>query len=135
MTTLFRRIQPAKKFRVTVNAIALRAPAKLIAQYLKSPKHEILRVERWAYVVFVHRKGRGGQFISYRKLQQWLNAVACQIQNCSTWQQLRQLWLAIEEDCKKHNKQYNNQQQQFWCKIWTKRWDILWDGEEIGESG
>ena len=126
MTTLFRRIQPAKKFRVTVNAIA---------QYLKSPKHEILRVERWAYVVFVHRKGRGGQFISYRQLQQWLNGVAYQIQNCSTWQQLRQLWLAIEEDCKKHNKQYNNQQQQFWCKIWTKRWDILWDGEEIGESG
>jgi hypothetical protein len=68
MTTLFRRIQPAKKFRVTVNAIALRAPAKLIAQYLKSPKHEILRVERWAYVVFVHRKGRGGQFISYDSL-------------------------------------------------------------------
>ena len=59
MTTLFRRIQPAKKFRVTVNAIA---------QYLKSPKHEILRVERWAYVVFVHRKGRGGQFISYQDI-------------------------------------------------------------------
>src|ERR671933_1488616 len=103
MTNLFRRIQPAKKFRVTVHAIA---------QYLKSPKHEILRVERWAYVVFVHRKGRGGQFISYRKLQQWLNAVACQIQNCSTWQQLRQLWLAIEEDYTQHNKQYNDEQYQ-----------------------
>jgi hypothetical protein len=125
MTTLFRRIQPAKKFRVSVYAIA---------RLLKIPKHQIVRIECWAYVVFVHRRDVGGQFISYRKLQQWLNAVAGVIQNCSTWQQLRQLWLAIEEDCKKHKKQYNDEQQPFWCKIWTKRWNILWDGQEIGES-
>jgi hypothetical protein len=76
----------------------------------------------------------GGQFISYRKLQQWLNAVAYQIQNCSTWQELRQLWLAIEEDCKKHFNQYNDKQQEFWCEIWTKRWDILWNEQEQTES-
>ncbi len=125
MTTLFHRLQPHQKFRISVGAIA---------QLLKIPKHQILRVECWAYVVFVHRRDVGGQFISYRKFQQWLNAVACQIQNCSTWQQLRQLWLAIEEDCKKYKKQYDGQQQLFWCKIWTKRWNRLWDGQEIGES-
>jgi hypothetical protein len=91
MTTLFHRLQPRQKFRITVGAIA---------QLLKIPKHKIVRVECWAYVVFVHRRDVGGQFISYRQLRQWLNAVAYQIQNCSTWQQLRQLWLAIEEDCK-----------------------------------
>jgi hypothetical protein len=134
MTTLFRRIQPAKKFRISVYAIALRAPAKLIARLLKIAKHLIVRIEFWAYVVFVHRRDVGGQFISYRKLQQWLNAVAYQIQNCSTWQELRQLWLAIEEDCKKHFNQYNDKQQEFWCKIWTKRWDILWNEQEQIES-
>ncbi len=87
MTTLFRRLQPFKKFRITVGAIA---------RLLKIPKHQIVRVECWAYVVFVHRSDRGGQFISYRQLRQWLNAIACQIQNCLTWQQLRQLWLAID---------------------------------------
>ena len=102
MTTLFRRLQPHQKFRITVYAIA---------QLLKIPKHKIVRVECWAYVVFVHRRDVGGQFISYRKLRQWLNAVACQIQNCSTWQQLRPLWLAIEEDCKRHKKQYDDKHQ------------------------
>lgn len=125
MTTLFRRLQPAQKFRISIRALA---------QLLKISKHKIVRVECWAYVVFVHRRDVGGQFISYRKLGQWLNAVAFQIQNCSTWQQLRQLWFAIEEDCKKHKKQYNDKQQPFWCEIWTKRWDRLWDGEEIAES-
>jgi hypothetical protein len=64
-----------------------------------------VRVECLAYVLFVHRTDKGGQFISYRRLQHWLNAVAYQIQNCSTCQQLRStllvrfaqsLWLAIE---------------------------------------
>ena len=116
MTTLFRRLQPAKKFRITIWAIA---------QLLKIPKHLIVRIECWAYVLFVHRSDKGGQFISYRRLQQWLNAIACQIQNCSTWQELRCLWLAIEEDCKKHQTQYNAENHPFLCKIWTKRWNTL----------
>jgi hypothetical protein len=64
-------------------------------------------------------------------LRQWQNAVACQIQNCSTWQQLRSLWLAIEDDCKKYNKQYDNEYQPFLCKIWTKRWNTLWNEQEL----
>jgi hypothetical protein len=79
MTTLFRRLQPARKFRISIWAIALGAPAKLIAQFLKIPKHLIVRVECWAYVIFVHRTDKGGQFIRYRRLQHWLNAVAYQI--------------------------------------------------------
>ncbi len=121
MTSLFRRLQPAHKFRITVGAIA---------QLLKIPKHLIVRVECWAYVIFVHRRERGGQFVSYRQLRQWQNAVACQIQNCSTWQQLRSLWLEIEEDCKKHNKQYNKKYQPFLFQIWTKQWNKLWNKQQ-----
>lgn len=51
MTTLFRRLQPAQKFRITIHAIA---------QLLKIPKHLIVRVECWAYVLFVHRQDKGG---------------------------------------------------------------------------
>jgi hypothetical protein len=135
MTTLFRRLQPAKKFRITVGAIA---------QLLKIPKHLIVRVECWEYVIFVHRSDRGGQFISYRTLRHWLNAVACQIQKCSTCQQLRSallvrfaqsLWLAFEEDYTKHEKQYSDESYPFLCKIWTKRWDKLWGEQKLADSG
>jgi hypothetical protein len=116
MTTLFHRLQPAKKFRINLGAIA---------QLLKIPKHLILRVECWQYIVFIHRQDKGGQFISYRQLQHWLNATACQIQNCSTWQQLRKLWLAIEADYRQHKKQYGDEHYSLLCEIYTKRWDIL----------
>jgi hypothetical protein len=125
MTTLFRRLQPAQKFRFTVGAIA---------HLLKIPKHLIVRVECWAYVVFVHRRDRGGQFISYRQLQQWQHAVACQIHKCSTWQQLRQLWLVIEDDYTQHNNQYDNKHYPFLCKIWTKRWNNLWNKQEFSDQ-
>jgi hypothetical protein len=67
MTTLFRRLQPAKKFRITLSCIA---------QLLKIPSHLIVRIQCWAYVVFVHRSDKGGQFLSYRRLRQWLNAIS-----------------------------------------------------------
>lgn len=125
MTPLFRRLQPAQKFRITVSCIA---------KLLKIPKHQIVRVECWAYVLFVHRTDKGGQFISYRKLRQWKNAVAYQIQNCSTWQQLRSLWLAIEEDCQQHKKQYDQEYHPCVCKIWTEYWDKLWNEQTSGDS-
>jgi hypothetical protein len=125
MSSLFRRLQPRQKFRIAVRAIA---------QLLKIPKRLIVRVECWAYVVFIHRGDKGGQFISYRQLEQWQNAVAYQIQNCSTWQQLRSLWLAIEEDYEQHENQYNDEQYQFLCKIWTKCWDLLWNDQELAEN-
>ena len=121
MTTLFRRLKPRQKFRITINGIA---------QLLKIPKHLIVRFHCWAYIIFVHRTDKGGQFLSYRKLQQWQNAVACQIQNCSSCQELRSLWLEIEEDCKKYNKQYNKKYQPFLLQIWTKHARTLWNEQE-----
>ncbi len=122
MTALFRRLQPAQKFRISIYAIA---------QLLKIPKHLIVRVDCWAYVVFVHRIDKGGQFISYRQLQQWRNAAASHIQNSSTCQQLRQLWLAIEEDYQQHSKQYDDEHYPFLCKIWTKCWNTLCKEQEL----
>ena len=55
MPLLFRRLQPRQKFRLSVYGLA---------KLLKIPKHLIVRVECWAYVVFVHRQDKGGQFIS-----------------------------------------------------------------------
>jgi hypothetical protein len=111
MTALFRRINPAQKFRIT---------KRQIAKLLRIPESLIVKIESWFYVVFVHRLDKGGQFISYRKMEQWKNAVACQLQKCSTQQQLQHLWNAIEQDNTKHNKQYADAVLPFLKKIWAK---------------
>jgi hypothetical protein len=97
MTNLFRRINPAEKFRIT---------KRQIAKFLRIPSSLIVKIESWLYVLFVHRLDKGGQFISYRQLEQWKNAVACQLQKCSTREQLQQLWNAIIFDHTKHKNQY-----------------------------
>ncbi|MFB8788678.1 MAG: hypothetical protein U7123_07455 [Potamolinea sp.] len=118
MSALFQRIEPSKKFRINVNTIA---------RLLRIPKNLIVRVECWRYVIFVHRRDVGGQFVSYRKLQEWQNAVACQIQKCSTRQQLESLWPMIEKDEKKHKTQYKESVVPFLLKIWRKCWLALPD--------
>ncbi|NEO98922.1 MAG: hypothetical protein F6K58_09645 [Symploca sp. SIO2E9] len=116
MTTLFNCLQPAQKLRISIGDIA---------RLLKIPQHLIVRVECWAYVVFVHRRDVGGQFISYRKLEQWKNAVACQIQKCSTLPQLQKLWREIITDYRKYKKQYSKSDRQFFRQIRLQRWGIL----------
>jgi hypothetical protein len=111
MTSLFRRIQPAQKLRIT---------KRHIAKFLGIPESLIVKVESWLYVLYVHRLDRGGQFISYRQLLQWKNAVACQIQKCSTWLELQYLWNALLYDQAKHNKQYDESVIPFLEKIRAK---------------
>ncbi len=111
MTILFRLINPAQKFRIT---------KRQIAKLLRIPESLIVKIEFWRYVLFVHRKDKGGQFISYRQLEQWKNAVACQLQKCSTWEPLEHLWNAIKFDQTKHNNQYAASVFPFLEKIWLK---------------
>ncbi|MCC3444064.1 hypothetical protein [Microcoleus sp. PH2017_20_SFW_D_A] len=120
MTALFRRIGPSKKLRIT---------ARSIAKFLKISQNLIKRVESWAYVVFVHHQG-GGQFISYRKLEEWQNAIAHQIQTCPTLGQLSQLKTSIQHDSRKFNKQYLQKTIDFLIEMCIERQDIL----EIWES-
>ena len=127
MTALFRRIVPSKKLRIT---------ARSIAQFLKISQNLIKRVECWAYVVFVHHH-KGGQFLSYRKLEEWQNAlakpskrIAHQIQSCSTLSQLSQLKTSILYDSRKFKKQYLQKTLDFLNQMCIERQDIL----EIWES-
>ena len=111
MTILFRRIKPSQKFRIT---------KRQIAKFLRIPESLIVKVESWSYVLFVHRQDKGGKFISYRQLEQWKNAVACQLQKGSTQEQLQHLWNAITFDQTKYNKQYDDSILPFLEKIRLK---------------
>jgi len=111
MTRLFSNINPTQKFRITKHQIA---------KFLRIPASQILKIELWLYVIFVHRLDKGGQFISYRQMEQWKNAVAYQLQQCTTQEQLQHLWNAIEHDRIKHKTQYANSVLPFLNKIWAK---------------
>jgi hypothetical protein len=121
MTALFRRIQPSKKLRITVRSIA---------QLLKISQNQIKRVESWAFVVFVHRRDRGGQFISYRRLEEWQNAIAHHIQTCPSLGELSQLKTSIHYDSRKFQKQSLPKTIDFLFQMCIERQDIL----EIWES-
>ena len=127
MTILFRRIKPAQKFRIT---------KRQIAKLLRISESLIVKVESWNYVLFVHRKDKGGQFISYRQLEQWKNAVACQLQKCTTWEQVEHLWNAIKFDHTQHSKQYVASVLPFLEKICLKCQEVIpKDSQEITPQG
>ncbi|MEG4799886.1 hypothetical protein QUB63_08340 [Microcoleus sp. ARI1-B5] len=127
MTALFRRICPSKKLRIT---------ACSIAQFLKISQNLIKRVESWAYVVFVHHH-KGGPFLSYRRLEEWQNAlakpskrIAHHIQTCPTLRELTQLKTSIQYDSRKFKKQYLPKTLDFLNQMCIERQEIL----EIWES-
>ena len=113
---LLRLIQPSQKFSITILEIA---------KLLHIPARIILRIELWAYVLFVHRSDRGGQFVSYRKLQKWRYAVACQIQKCTTKKAWEKLSLIIEKDNQKYAKQYQASYYNFVDKTLNQQWHKL----------
>ncbi len=116
MTNLFRRINPAQKFRISKYQIA---------KLLQIPQSLIVKIESWLYVVFVHRGDKGGQFISYRQLEQWKNAGASHLQKCSTWEQLEHCWNAIKFDHTKHTNQYVPSVLPFLEKIWLNSQEAI----------
>lgn len=115
MTILFRRIKP-HKFPITID---------LIAKFLKIPKSMIVRAECWAYVLFVHRRDKGGQFISYRKLAMWLKAIVSIIQTCTTLDDLWQVGLWIKQECEKF--EYDKPVLEYLRRVWAKHRDYLRD--------
>jgi cytochrome P450 len=118
MTILFRRIKPCT-FPITID---------LIAKFLGIPKSMIVRIERWAYVLFVHRCDKGGQFISYRKLAMWIEAIASLIQKSSTLDDLWQVGLWIKQECEKF--EYTKPVLEYLRSVWAKHRDYLRDLQE-----
>ena len=118
---IFARIQPQKTFHITIEAVA---------KLLGIPPEMIVRIEKWEYVLFVHRRDIGGQFISYRKLKNWQNAIALKIQTCSKFKKLLFLWLTIKNDEKKYAKQYDETFHTFVNKTCHKQWNKLFSRDK-----
>ncbi|WP_223300697.1 hypothetical protein [Oscillatoria nigro-viridis] len=88
-------------------------------------------------MVFVHRRDRGGLFVSYRRLEEWQNAlakpskrIAHHIQTCPTLSELSQIKTSIHYDSRKFQKQSLPKTIDFLVQMCIERQDIL----EIWES-
>jgi hypothetical protein len=86
---------------------------------------------RTANVVFVHRRDKGGQFLSYRRLQEWQNAIAHQIQTSHTLSELSQLATSIKQDSRQFKKQYCQQTLDFLRQMCVQRQDTLESWENL----
>lgn len=95
MTYLRRRIDP-KTFVIT---------RKQLAKYLNLDGNSILKWENWSHVLWVHIKGRGGYFVSYRQLQQWIIACCKLIRRCEDNKTLKAVWLALKKEAKRYTKE------------------------------
>jgi hypothetical protein len=96
-----------------------------MAKFLRIPERLIVKVRCWAYIVFVHRQDRGGQFISYRALELWKNAIAHQIQKSRNLEELQQVGIAIKLDAEKYAKQYRQEAIEFLRQRWAIRREEL----------
>lgn len=116
MSRLFRQIQPAQRFHLSL---------RYIAHCLKIPLSAIARVECWAYVVFIHRCDRGGQFISYRSLNRWTRTIAQMIQTSPTLEELLKLGYSIREEAEEFKEKYSSTMLNYWRQLWAERRDKL----------
>ena len=95
MSLLRRRIDP-KTFVIT---------RKQLAKYLKIDGSRILRWEKWTHVLWVHIEGRGGYFISYRQLQQWVTACCVLILGCRDIKALKAVWSALKKEANRYTEE------------------------------
>jgi 3-methyladenine DNA glycosylase AlkD len=104
MQPLRRRINP-QNFVITL---------RQIAKHLKTNPERILNWEKWEHVLWVHLEGRGGYFISYRKLQQWIAACRTLIQGCRNLKTLDVLSSAITQEAERYTEDAFAQLEAIW---------------------
>ena len=104
MQPLRRRINP-ETFVITL---------RQIAKHLKTNPKGILNWEKWEHVLWVHLEGRGGYFISYRQLQQWIAACRTLIRGCCNLSTLDALWSAILQEAERYTKEAFAQLEAIW---------------------
>ncbi|MBD2099961.1 hypothetical protein [Leptolyngbya sp. FACHB-261] len=94
-------------------------PLSQVARFLGIPESLICRMEHWLHVLFVHRADRGGQFLSYRKFNQWLAACALTIQACNDLHLLDWVGEVIKTEIQRYA--YPEDVLSYWRQLWRQR--------------
>ena len=90
-----------------------------IANYLKTNPQRVINWEKWEHVLWVHLEGRGGYFISYRKLQQWIAACRTLIRACRNLNSLTALWSTILQESDRYTEEALGQLEAIWQQRYT----------------
>ena len=75
-----------------------------IARMLGIDPRRIVKWRKWRNVLWVHIEGRGGYFVSYRRLEQWITACSALIRRCRTKKVLEKLWALIEKEQERYSE-------------------------------
>jgi hypothetical protein len=94
MQPLRHRINP-KTFVITL---------RQIAKHLNIQQERILNWEKWHNILWVHIQGKGGYFVSYRKLEQWIAACRTLIRYCPNLSILNDLWQSIWQEAQRYTE-------------------------------
>lgn len=94
-------MQPLR-YRINPNSFVI--TVRQIAKYLKISQERILNWEKWYNVLWVHIQGKGGYFVSYRQLEQWIAACRTLIRCCPNLNALKNLWQSILEEAQRYTE-------------------------------
>lgn len=90
-----------------------------IAKHLKISQERILNWEKWHNVLWLHIKGLGGFFVSYRKLEQWIAACRTLIQFTSNLEALNALWSTILQEADRYTEEAITRLEVIWRHKYT----------------
>ncbi|WP_349262887.1 hypothetical protein [Allocoleopsis sp.] len=90
-----------------------------IAKHLKINQERILNWETWHNILWVHIEGKGGYFVSYRKLEQWIAACRTLIHSCSNLPALDALWSAILLEAQRYTEDALSRIEAIWQQRYT----------------
>ena len=77
-------------------------------------------------VLWVHIEGKGGYFVSYRKLEQWIAACRTLIHSCSNLPALNALWSAILQEDQRYTEDALSRIE----AIWQQRYTYLYSRQQ-----
>jgi hypothetical protein len=106
------RTMPPLRDRINPNTFVI--SLKQIAKHLKINPKRIINWQKWQHVLWVHLEGRGGYFISYRKLEQWIAACRTLIRGCQNLPTLTTLWTAILKEATRYTQDAITRLQEIW---------------------
>jgi hypothetical protein len=109
MQPLRHRINP-KAFVITL---------RQIAKHLEISQERILNWEKWHNVLWVHIHGKGGYFVSYRKLEQWIAACRALIRGCPKLSTLDTLWKSILQEAQRYTEDALSRLEAIWQQRYT----------------
>jgi hypothetical protein len=98
----FERTMPPLRDRINPNTFVI--TLRQIANHLKIDPKRIINWKKWHHVLWVHLEGRGGYFISYRKLEQWIAACRTLIRGCQNLTTLTTVWSAILKEATRYTE-------------------------------